>query len=181
MYQRLASLVSDGSAGSFSFQNIPVSGYAGLVLTAKVRQQLVSDFPFWSFRFNGDGTSNIYNSGSLFMSGYDYGAQSLGEFNSGDNIIYVIRNPEGRTSGDPRWAANGFQYYKLFMPNAGSSTQFKAARHSSVASNNISTPYAVSNTGISYRSTSPITRIDIFVSGSWTAGTEFILYGYGPQ
>jgi hypothetical protein len=181
MYATLASAISDGSTTFFDFQNIPVSSYAGLVITAKVRQQAVSNFPYWSITLNGDNTSSIYNAASVFMSGYDYGAQALGGYNTGDNQLYVVRNPEGLTSGDPRWAANSFQYFQMFLPNASSSTQFKTGRHNNVASNNISTPYSVHNVGFVYRSTSPITRIAVGTGGgNWTAGTEFIIYGYGP-
>jgi hypothetical protein len=182
MYQRLASAVSNGTTSVFSFQNIPVSGYSGLVVVAKVRQQVVSLFPYWYFYFNGDTSSNVYNGGSLFMSGYDYGAQSLGSYVTGDTLLYIGRNPEGTTSGDPRWALNSFQYFHMFISNAGSSTQLKTARISNIASNNISTPYSVSNSGITYRSTNPVTRIDVGMDGgNWAVGTEFIVYGYGPQ
>lgn len=179
MYQRLASATSDGSTTFFDFQSIPVTGYAGLIVTAKIKQQLSSAFPYWSITLNGDNTASIYNAVSLFMSGYDYGAQALGGYNTGDNQIYVVRNPEGTTSGDPRWAANDFQYFQMFLPNAGSSTQFKTGRNSNVASNNVSTPYSVGNAGFVYRSTSPITRITVGTVGNWTSGTEFTIYGFG--
>jgi hypothetical protein len=181
MYATLASAISDGSTTFFDFQNIPVSSYAGLVITAKVRQQAATFFPYWAFTINADNTANRYNVASVFQSGADYGAQALGGYNTGDNQIYVTRNPEGSTSGDPRWAPNSFQYFHMFLPNASSSTQFKTGRWSAVASNNISTPYAVVNLGFVYASTNPITRIAVGTGGgNWTAGTEFIIYGYGP-
>jgi hypothetical protein len=180
MYTALGYFLSDGTTSGFAFNNIPVSNYAGLVLTAKMRQQSVSNFPYWSLTFNGDNTAGVYNTGSVFMSGYDYGSGNIGVYNTGDNQIYVIRNPEGTTSGDPRWAQNSFQYFQMVIPNASSSTQFKTARFSSVSGNNISTPYCVSNTGITYKSISPLTSISGGTSGNLTAGSEFILYGYGP-
>jgi hypothetical protein len=118
MYTTLGYSLSDGTTSGFTFSNIPVSNYAGLVFVVKMRQQASTFFPYWTFAFNLDNTSNIYNSGSVFMSGADYGAQTLGVYNTGDNQIYVIRNPEGSTSGDPRWAPNSFQYFALFLPNA---------------------------------------------------------------
>lgn len=181
MYQALGSVISDGSTTFFDFQNIPVTGYAGLIITAKIRQQISSAFPYWSITLNGDNTANVYNVSSLFMSGYDYGAQALGGYNTGDNQLYVVRNPEGTTSGDPRWAPNEFQYFQMFLPNAGSSTQFKTGRHLNVASNNISTPYSIHNIGFVYKGTSPITRITVGTVGNWTSGTEFIIYGFGPE
>lgn len=180
MYQTLGSVILDGSTSSFDFNNIPVSTYAGLILTAKVRQTLSSAFPYWTFAFNGDNTAGIYNIGTIFESGYDYGAQSLGGYNTGDNTLYVTRNPEGTTSGDPRWAPNSFQYFHMFLSNASSSTQFKTGRFSAVASNNISTPYFCGDAGFTYKSTSPITRISGGTVGNFTSGTEFILYGFGP-
>jgi hypothetical protein len=181
MYTTLGYSLSDGTTSGFTFSNIPVSNYAGLVFVVKMRQQASTFFPYWTFVFNLDNTSNIYNSGSVFMSGADYGAQTLGVYNTGDNQIYVIRNPEGSTSGDPRWAPNSFQYFALFLPNASSSTQFKTGRFTSVASNNISTPYSITNAGLTYKSTSPITNISWGTGGgNLVSGSECILYGYGP-
>jgi hypothetical protein len=180
MYQRLATFTSDGTTTFFIFSNIQVANYAGLMLVGKLKQQAITSFPYWSMTFNADNTANVYNVASVFMSGYDYGAQVLGGYNTGDNQIYVIRNPEAATSGDPRWAANSFQYFHMYLPNAGSSTQFKTGKYSAVASNNVSTPYSVTNYGITYKSTSPITQIAFGTGGgNLVAGTEFTLYGLG--
>lgn len=178
-YQLIRRFIGDGSSTAAIFSDIPTDKYFGLVAVMSIKQAGSSAYPYGAFTINDDNTANIYNAVSFYMSGYDYGAQVLGGYNTGDNQIYFVRHPESTSSGDPRWGANNFGHYAFFFPNAGSTAQHKSVIIQNSSPNNVSTPYFVGSSAGTYKSLNRITKITFGLPGvAFVAGSTINLYGY---
>jgi hypothetical protein len=177
-YQLISRFISDGSTTFVTFSSIPTDKYYGIVAVMSVKQSGSTAFPYGAFTINDDNTASIYNGTSFFMSGYDYGAQILSSYNTGDNQVYFSRHPESSTTGDPRWSANSFGHYAFFFPNAGSTAQHKSIIIQNSSSNNVSTPYFVGQSAATYKSLNRVTKLSIGLASAFISGTTVNLYGY---
>lgn len=153
-YIKIASQTLSAGATTISFTNIP-QNYTDLILVADCRYTSSTN---WYLRLNNSSTS-LYSKVSM----YAYGSSASSAINSNQTESYI--NVANGSSSDPNNFVISFQNYsntnifKTYLIRENMPTQ------------------AVSATNGLWRSTAPITQIDLTLYQSSTSGATFNLYG----
>jgi hypothetical protein len=158
--------ISGTSTGLVTFNNIPQT-FTDLVVKASIRISQTGNLFFDpKFYFNNDTSlsyaqTQLYGTGSSVNTGRDATSTTM--------QLYV--NSDSST-------ASTFSNSEIYIPNYGGSI-FKSCYSDSVTESNSTSTVLQFLEAYSYRSTSPITRLDFNATGAlyFMAGSTFTLYG----
>jgi hypothetical protein len=158
-YTPIVSQTLSASASSVTFNNIP-QNYTDLILVTRSTTSVGGRD--YNLRFNND-SSSLYS--STIMVGSGATATSTRFSNLGNTALYTV---SGTSTTNPGLVIT-------HLMNYSNSTTYKTIIQRG------NEPAGEVTSGISlYRSTNPITRIDIYAStgsGNWNSGSTFSLYG----
>lgn len=158
--------VGAGGVTSVAFNSIP-QFFTDLKIVASVRDTGASAYAGGFLRFNGD-TSSIYS--TTLLEGYGVAASSRTS-NAGSSF------PVPHVTGGQA-TANIFGSIEIYLPNYTGSNH-KQALVDSVSENNSATNFLfhLGMSGLLYRSSSPITAIQLFASTAFAQHSTISLYG----
>lgn len=149
---------------SITFNNIPQI-YTSLLLVGKARSAYAGGFADGYIYFQDGAGTNLYS--STIGNGNGVGVTSYRYTNNGTASVFGM-NGAAHTSGV-------FTSFKIALPNYRDG-QFKQMIGETTGENDAAS-VVVSNTAGLWRSTSPITMINLTVADGFIAGSTFTLYG----
>jgi hypothetical protein len=161
---------SNGVASGITFNNIP-QGFTDLELVISYKDAVAATSGSYYLLYVNNETDNLYSMTFTLFSTTDYGSSVVAATNIWYPYWGIVRMP-----GANAVYGNGYSNGHFYFPNYSGGT-YKTYVGEAVNANSNTSYIATEILGGTYRSTKPITRIDIAAPAVINADATFTLYG----